>query len=429
MRVRLLPLLLLSPILSAQLDLGAIAKVARARAERARPTQEKALEPFLADLSLDYRNNREFLDQRITQAATLGDSVVPILLEKLQPAQNSEAARHLAGNCRRVLALLDPSSFVDALAELLQSRSETGRWEAIRLLGHARTRQAERLLIDLVDRTNGTERYLVLYSLRQLASPAAAEVVVPLLGSTDSNVRDAVLNYLIAAKAGRVADTVVNALGVEKDGRLMPLYIEYFAVAVKAHDGAARALIALLGEGLDWQDKRQLVRALTTVAPEDHEPTRRRLHELLDAEETSALAVEAAVTLRAIGDRQGATRLKRRLDELLRRPQRKREVTLYEQRASLLFATEEYADAAEDYEKIIEYSRSTAMTRRAYIGLIHCEAYRRRWSQLVRVMERSEMTVEELSALAAGDDRLQQANENDKVRSFLRNLAKKHAPR
>ncbi|MBL8754174.1 MAG: hypothetical protein JNK15_12810, partial [Planctomycetes bacterium] len=68
------------PFVAAQLPLAEIAKVARARAERSRPAQQKALEPYWSDLALDYRNNTQFLDGRIAEIATLGDSVVPLLL-------------------------------------------------------------------------------------------------------------------------------------------------------------------------------------------------------------------------------------------------------------------------------------------------------------------------------------------------------------
>jgi len=424
-------MLLLCPMLPAQVGLDEAIEIARNRAERARPAQVKALEPFLADLSLDYRKNRQFLDARIAEAADLGDSVVPLLLEKLEPAQNSQSARQLAGNCRRVLERLDPASFVDALADLLQnpSRSETAHLEAIRLLGHAKTAQAERLLTDLVRHSHGTEQMLVIEALKRHGSSAAAPEVIGLLGSADSGLREEVLDYLIAAKAGQVADTVVQALTVEKDERLLPNYIAYFAIAVTEHDEAAKALLALLGERLDWQDTRQVVRALATVAPKNHDATTRRLHELLDAEETSALAVQTAVTLRRIGDQKGVTRLKRRLDEQLRRPQRKREASLYEQRASLLFAIDEFADASDDYEKIIEYSRSTAMTRRAYIGLARCEAYRRRTGALIRTLRNSGMTPAEIKALASGDKRLRECLDSDKGRSFLRALTREQAPK
>ncbi|MCR9248387.1 MAG: hypothetical protein NXI31_25440 [bacterium] len=417
-----------APLL-AQVKLTELANIARGRAERARPAAEKALAPFLTDLKLSYRANHQFLDKRIADAAELGDSVVPLLLEKLEPKQASEAARNLAGNCRRVLERLDPASFVDALAELLDSRYEVTRREAIRLLGYAVTPQAERLLVDRLGNSAGQDQLLVLGALRRHRSKAAAQQAVGLLGSTDRSLRTEVLDYLTAAEAGEVADTVVQALSNEQEDRLLTRYIQYFAAAVKRHDGAARALLGLLGERVDWQDTRQIVRALATVAPEDHDPTKTRLHRLLEDEKTSSLAVETAITLRAIGDRQGVTRLKRTLDDALRRPQRKREAALYQQRASLLFAIGDYSDAADDYEKIIEYSGGVSLTRFAYVGLIRCEAHRRRWSQLTKAMRNSGMTVAELEALGLDDPVMQTALQHDRVKSALKKLRKAQAPK
>ena len=416
-------------LLPAQVALADLPQLARSRAERARPAQEKALQPFWSDLALDYGENKKFLESRIAAAAALGDSVVPLLLEKLQPTQGGEDARKLAGNCRRVLQLLDPASFVDALVELVNGKNDVGRTEAIRLLGHANSPQSVRLLVDLVERTTGDERRLVLRSLSLLKSPDAAIKVVGMLGSNDATLREEVLNYLIAARAGAVADTVVEAVSQEKDDKLLPHYVDYFAAAVHENDAAARALLSLIGERLVWQDTLRLVQALGTVAPRGHEPTCRRLLEVLESNETSAIAVQSAVTLRALGDGRGVTKLKRTLDEALRKPQRKRDATLYEQRASLAFAIEEYADAIADYEKILEFSDGMAMTGRAHKGLIRCEVRRKKWDNLKRAMKNSLFTVAEIEALANDDPQMQEALQNDKIRSFLQQLAKEQAPK
>lgn len=418
-----------SAVLPAQIALADLPKVARERAERARPAQEKALEPFWADLALDYRTSQKFLDGRIAQAAALGDSVVPILLEKLQPTQSGESARNLAANSRRVLEQLDPATFVDQLTELANGRSETARVEAIQLLGHANSPQAVQVLVDLADRSQGEDRHLVLRSLRLLKATSAAGRLVGLLGSSDRRVREDVLNYLIAARPAQVADTVAQALSTEQDTRLLPAYIEYFANSVREHDLAARTLLTLIGERLDWQDTRRLVQALGTIAPREHAPTCQKLHEMLETGETSALAVQAAVTLRNLGDRQGVTKLKRTLDEQLRKPARRREAALYEQRANLAFATEEYVDAIADFEKILEFSDGHAMTRRANIGLIRCEAHRKKWQNLTKLLKSSGMTVSEIGALAVDDATMQEALANEKVKSFLVALAKEQSPK
>lgn len=424
----LIPLLL--PAATAQLPLAEVVRIARDRAERSRPTQEKALEPFWADLSLDYRNNAQFLDARIAEVATLGDSVVPLLLERLQPTQGGDVARHLAANCRRVLERLDPSSFLDALAELASGNNDVGRGEAIRLLGLVPLPQSTALLADLLDRVTGDDRRQVVRSLRLQRAASAAGKVVTMLGSNDRVVREDVLAYLIAARPPQVADTVLQAMAVERDPKLLPSYVEYFAVAVREHDAAARALLPLADpERLDWQDRKRLVQALATVAPREHEPTLRKLHELLDSGETSALGVEAAVTLKALGDRQGVTKLKRLLDEQLRKPQRKREAGLYQQRANLNFAIEEYGDAFADYESMREFSDGMTMTRLAFVGLMRCEARRKKVPNLLKLMKASGMLVAEIEAIGYEDPVFHETLQQERVRSFLTGLAKEQAPK
>lgn len=423
----LLPALVL-PQAIAQVHLADMPKVARERAERSRPAQTKALEPFLADLALDYRENQQFLDKRIAEVATVGDGLVPLLLEKLQPATQGAAARNLAGNCRRVLERLDPASFVDALGELASGQNEVARAEAIRLLGLAVTPQAAQLLTDLLDRAVDDDYRLVLRSLRLQNAVGAAPKVVRALGSKERAVREEALAYLVATHPPQVVDAVIQALQAEQDNKLLPHYVEYFAAAVRTHDAAARALLPLLDrERLDWQDTLRLLQVLATVAPPDHETTCRRMHEIIDSGETSSLSVQAAVTLRTLGDRQGVTKLQRTLTDQLRK--RKREAALYEQRANLLFAIEEYADAIADYEKVVEFNDGLAMTHRAHVGLIRSEAHRKKTPNLIKVMRSSGMTVAEIEAIGDEDAAVREALQQDKVRQFLQSLAKEQAPK
>lgn len=434
MRLRSTPLLALAlasaPLAtaSAQVSLRELPDVARARAERLRPKQIAALEPFWADLALTYEGNEEFLDRRIREAADLGDSVVPLLLEKLKPAQSTDSARSLAGNCRRVLLLLDPGSFVDALAELARGTHGIARQEAIKLLGRANVPQAVTVLAELVTRAKEWDLRHVVRSLRELAAPGPAPQVVKLLGGGDRGLRQDVLAYLTAAEARAVATTVVQALSTESDDRILSSYIDYFAACVRRDEQATAALLPLLDrERIDWQDTLNLIRALAVVAPPRHEPTVRRLHELVDNNDTSSLAVSAAVSLRALGDKSGVTRLRKTLDDKLRR--RKREASLYEQRARLLFAIEEYEDASDDYEKIIDFAEGAAMARRAYQGLLQSEARRRKIQNVVKHMKASGMTPEDFDRLAAQDAPFREAMEHDRVQSFLRQLRRSRAPK
>lgn len=429
--IRFLPMLLLLGAAAAQVPLAEVAKLAAARAERSRPAQQKALEPYLADLALPYEDNRKVLDQKIAEVTALGDSVVPLLLEKLQPAAGGgDAARNLAGNCRRVLENLDPAGFLDALVELANGSSATARAEAIRLLGAAAAPQAASALADLIDTVAGDEKRVVLRALQRQKSPAAATKAAGLLGSADRSIREDALGYLAAARASSVAPTVIDALAAEREAKLLPAYVAYFAAATKGSETAALALLPLLDrDRLDWQDARRLVAALATVAPMDHAPTTKRLGALLDDGEPSSLSVQAAVTMRSLGDKTGVTKLKRSIDELLRKPRRRQEATLYDHRASLNYAVGEYADAYADYEKALEFQDGMAMTRRAYIGMIKCEAQRKRVANMLKLLEPSGLTVGEIEALGADDPDFAETLKQDKVRLGLQALAKKQAPR
>jgi tetratricopeptide (TPR) repeat protein len=416
--------------LAAQLPLADLPRVARERAERTRPGQLKALEPYLPDLALDYRMNEQFLEKRIAEVSALGDGLVPLLLEKLTPPTQNNASRQLAENCRRVLERLDPSSFVDALAELANGPHEVGRLQAIRLLGIASSPQAVQVLASLVDRVSNDDLKQVLRSLRLQHAPVDSPRIAEALSSNDRALREEALAYLVDTHPPKLADAVIAALAHEQETRLLPQYVEYFANAVRSHDAAARALLPLLDrERLDWQDTLRLLQVLATIAPANHDPTCRKMLEIVDSGEPSMIAVHAALTLRALGDRQGVTKVNRALTDQLRKPQRRRDSALYELRANMAFAIEEYGDAADDYEKIIEFNDGPAMVHRAYVGLIRCEAHRRKLSNLTKAMKNSGLPVAEIEALGEDDPVVRDALQHDKVRSFLRALAKEQEPK
>ncbi len=420
--------LLVSATSTAQISLRDLPDLARQRADRLRPLQAAALQPFWADLSLDYQTNSAVLDTSIKKAAKLGDSVVPLLLEKLKPAQGGALSRNLASNCRRVLQQLDPASFVDALAEMARGKNYVAKSESIILLGYADVPQSVTVLNDLLSSATKEQRLPIIRSLRLLRSPKAATQIVELLGSSDTKLREEVLAYLIAAKASSVVETVIQALESEGNNRLLPSYIEYFAICVSRNAAAAEALLPLLDrERIDWQDTRRLVRVLATIAPQDHELTIRKLHELIDGNDTSSLAVQAAVTLRDLGDKKGVRDLNRTLDDKIRR--RKREAALYEQRASLLFAVDDFTAALSDYDKILDYSEGAAMTRRAYVGLLKCESRRNKIQSIVKHMKSSGMSPEEFQDLAEQDEPFRKSIEHVRVRSFLKQLTKDRAPK
>lgn len=426
---RLLTLLALVLPLPAQASLAELPAIARARSERQRPAQEKALEPYWQELALDYRENRKFLDPRIAQIAAIGDSVVPLLLEKLTPTGSGAAAKNLAGNCRRVLEQLDPASFVDALIELLNSSNDVSRTEALRLLGRANTPTAAAVLTDFVERSTGDDRLLALRSLARLQTSSPAPKIVGLLGVADAATKEAALECLIAGKAAQVLDTVLQAMAAEKSDRMLRLYIDYLAATATEHEAAANALLPLLErDRLDHRDALRVVQALATVAPKDHAPTTRRLLQIIDDGDTGELGLAAGLSLRALGDRSGLLKLRRNLTNELSKAQRKREPGLHELRGNLYFAIENYDEAVADYQKALELTDGAMMTRRLQLRLVRTEAHRRKWQNMVGHLKNAAVGYDELMALAAEDPAVQEALQSDRVKAYVQSLPREAAP-
>jgi tetratricopeptide (TPR) repeat protein len=405
--------------LAAQVSLHDLPALARARAERLRPDQEKKLEPFWTDLALDYyKDNSQFLDGRIAQVAALGDSVVPLLLEKLQPVANNTQSRNLAANCRRVLERLDPAGFLDALVELAASGNDIARIEAIQLLGRSGSARAVPVLARMLAEGRANETQYLLLAMVQLHDPSVAEQMAPMLGSADRSIRSGVLDYLTAAKAVTALPMALQGIAQENDKGLLPKYVEYLGAVAHEHDQAARALLPLLDrERLDWRDTKRLVQVLATVAPRGHDPTVRRLQELLDTGDTGALGLEAALTLRALGDRSGLKKLQSTINDGLKR--RRQEPQLYEDRANAYLATGEWKDAADDYEKVLELSNSPTLQRKVRLLLVKCEAHRNRSDRLLKILKDGNLGPDDVASLAQDDPVVQDALQRPSVRAWL----------
>jgi hypothetical protein len=156
-------------------------------------------------------------------------------------------------------------------------------------------------------------------SLARLADPSPADRVVSGLGSSDKSIRGAILDYLIAAKPASALPTVLQSLPNEKERNLVPKYVQYLAAVARENDFAARTLLPLLDrEKMDFRDLLTMVEKLAAIAPKEHEPTLKKLHEWIDAGETGSLALAAATTLRSLGDKSGMKQLLATINEQMK---------------------------------------------------------------------------------------------------------------
>ncbi|MFN7589483.1 MAG: HEAT repeat domain-containing protein [Planctomycetota bacterium] len=409
---------------SAQVTVAELGKLARDRA--ARHTEGKLLEPFVADLSVEYDANKATLETRFEAIVALGEAVVPELLAHLVPAQNSDAARQLASNCGRLLARFELEEHFGALVELALGQSETARGESIRLLGAVEAPAATTLLLDLLDQPKAETRRLVLDALGRRRAAGAAPKVAAMLASADRSVRLEALGCLAEIGSSAVLEPVRTAYANEKDNKLLPAYIEYFAAAVREHDQVARELLPLLSrERIDWRDTKRLIEALATIAPRDHEPTIRNLGDIIQKGELNELGLQAALTIQALGDKQGITRLRRALDEQLKKPSRRGEAALYELRGQLGIASEDYNEAYTDFVHAAEKAGETAtMVQKAVAGMMRCEARRKKVQSLIKLIRESGLSVADIEAIGNYDAVFRDTLQQDKVKAALQALAK-----
>lgn len=408
-----------APAAAQGIKIDELPELARARSERQRPAQEAALEPFWPDLRLDYDRNSEHLDGQFAKIADLGDSVVPLLLEKLEPADDGDEARALAANCARVLRRMQPASFVDALLDRLGGPSKTAQSHAIWLLGFTRSRRAAQGLRDVFPGLDPRAQRSAARSLAALGDRDAAPLVVGMLASTEAATRKAALHYLAELAPDGVLDRVEEALTKEQSNELLPRYIAYLDRCGQRSESVAVALLPLLeGDRLDPSDTLDLIRVLGKVAPEGHKPTTDRLQELL-AGQIGLRGRTLAQAMLELGDKKGYNLLKDEIDGAIR--ERQREGPLYLNRAELYFALENWRGAATDFERAARLNRR--LHRHATLRVAACEARLKRWPKVLQHLRDSRATPKEIREAAEADEALREALEKDLIRRWFNTLA------
>jgi hypothetical protein len=202
---------------------------------------------------------------------------------------------------------------------------------------------------------------------------------------------------------------------------------QHSAVLLRAGTpGLARELLPLLSrERIDWRDTKRLIEALATIAPRDHEPTIRNLTDIIQKGELNELGLQAALTIQALGDKQGITRLRRALDEQLKKPGRKGEAALYELRGQLGIASEDYNEAYTDFVHAAEKAGETAaMVQKAVAGMMRCEARRKKVQSLIKLIKESGLPAAEIEAIGKYDAVFRETLQQDKVKAALQSLGK-----
>jgi len=402
--------------------LSDIPALARARNERQRPRIEAALAPYAADLVMDYATNKAYLDTRIEQIAALGDSLVPLLLEKLRPADGSPELVNTAANAARVLAKLGPGGFVPPLIELARSENTVARGHAIHLLGRSGHADAGAFLEEILGSLPRQQLAPAVQALRRLAWRPAAAKVAGLLPGSDSALRQACLEFLTELGGSDTNDAVLAALGRESHESLIPAYLDYLKAHAAGDGEAATALLAFLEPGrLLPPMQSQVAQALATVAPKGHDPTCTRLKAIIEGGELRQLGRACAVTMLALGDSSGRKELLEGLEKALRKaPKSPLELG---DKGEALYAFEKWGEALATFREAERNARSTTAKRSFQVWIARCYVRMQQGKRAAAVLRDAGVSKLDLDAAAAEDPAFKQAlAEHSDLRALARDL-------
>jgi tetratricopeptide (TPR) repeat protein len=424
MRTRLLvaPLLLALAPLTAQkgVTLDQLAELAKTRAEKLRPELEKKLEPFLATLAGSYRTDFVAIDATIVKILKLGDTIVPLLLEKLEPKRESLKNRNLAANCSRILAQMEPASFLDTLIEIAEGENYTGIGLAIPLLGETGSIRAGDSLTRLLDRLDAPHARSAVRALTKLGHKGAIVKVAKGLPYRSLEDEQAAVSYLRTLKAVATAPEIARALKEVKRVPEIMRYVRLLGVCAPDNADIAHQLLPLFeSKKLDSTYFFEIVEVLAIVAPRGHQPTIDRLRKLLETPAPGSLELRAAKTLKTLGDRTGPDALKRNLVRLASRSRRN-----YLHWSNLGNYYLEFGDnkkAVSSYTSAIKYATSPSVKSMLYIHLAKSQARRKppRYREVRNALRDSTANYKRLMEAAAEDPALAATMKHSVVKKFM----------
>ena len=410
--------------------LSDVPALAKARAERQRPALEQKLAPYWDALSRDPGEHGELVRTKIEEVVKLGDSIVPLLLEKVESASGRPADRHLATNCAVVLARLEPKGFTEALINIATGKSYTGQGHAIKLLGMTGSPQAGRVLTEMLDgpRLERKRRRALIRALAQLRHAPAAERIAQLLPCANGMDHSAVMEYLENVPAPAAVPRLLAAI---RKVRRASTTMDFVRVLTKNAVGNADAALALLpllsGEKLDRMQIADLCRALGHIAPKDHEETVKALRKLIDTGYTGDLELAAAVSLRRLGNKAGPKKLLTNLRQKTKGRTR-RDYMQHSYLGDYLMAFEDYSAAARSYQEALKHASGPNIRARLSINIARAQAKRGRWADVRRHLKGSGSNYKQLMKYAEEFPELKEAYQQDPVKRFLEGLKPKEQP-
>ena len=399
-------------------------KLARGRAQRTRPELQRKLEPFLKDLTLE--PGQDFLLKRYQGIHALGEGVVPLLLEKLTPKTANPVEINVAQNVARALTYFEVDAFLDRLIELVREDRGLARQLALTLLGRSKRARTVDVLAEVFPELTARDRRAAVEAANRIGSPRLAKSAAALISDCDPLLQRAIIDYIAKTRAPGVLPELVDALRSKKlNPRSIGAALEYVAGSAPA-DAAIAELVAPYAQdaNIKYEDRIVLVGALARIAPKGHKPTLDILRKLIPGD-LQALAIEAAKSMEALGDRSGPKALFDGFDDQIRED-RGVENDSFGRRGEAHFAFGAWKKAISDFSAAAKNSQVPATRNKWLIRTATCYAHLKQASRAFAVLLDCEQIPPQLllQRCRMDDPVLGELVDSDKARNFRRRLTR-----
>lgn len=399
-------------------NLEQLIELAKSRAATQRPELQKKLEPYRTALETSYKTNWVLIDEKIAEIIKLGDSILPLLLENLEPRTESPTNVNLAKNSGRILHKMEPASFVQALIDIVMGESYTGVRLAIPLLGKTANPRAGEVLASMLE-GKATHRNAIIEALSELGFKGAALQVAKLLPIKGPDNDQEAARYLQKVAVPEVVPEVFRALDQVKRGSQVMRYIRILRACAKQDaESAVRLLGYFSNQKLDRTELSVLADTLAVVAPPGHKPTIDKLKSILADGDTGGLELRTAMALRRLGDKSGPLTLRKNLLKKIR-GRNKRNYLNHANLGEYYLEFGEFKPAVDAYKSGITHATGYAIKSMLYLQIARAQAKREKWRYVRDALKESKMPFDQIQKAAKDYPEIATALAREPVKKFM----------
>ena len=412
-------LALTSTCLCAQgVTLDQLIELAKQRAATQRPLLEAKLAPYRETLQTPYKDNWVVIEEKAVKIIALGDSIVPMLLENLEPTTASPANLNLAANSARLLSKMEPSSFLQALIDIVEGKNYSGVVHAIPLLGKTGSTRAGDTLLRLLNR-KASHQNAIIAALANLDYKRAALTIAKRLPIQAQQNDELAARYLSKVGSATVIPEVFRALTEVKRGSQIMRYVRILRSSAKQDAASADRLLGFFdNQKLDRTELAVLAATLAEIAPPGHKPTIERLKAILTKGDTGGLELQTAIALRILGDKTGPASLKKTLRRKITGKQ-KRNYLNHANLGEYYLEFGDYKSAVDAYKAGINVATGSAIRSMLYLQIARAQAKRGKWTFVKNALRDSKYPFDRLQKAATDHPEIAIAMQHDPVKKFM----------